>query len=59
MSLEFARRGEEDLQLFKEFKVPFTLGLGVIDVKTQDVESPASSPTASAARSTSCPPSSW
>ena len=41
LSLEFARRGEEDLQLFKEFKAPFTLGLGVIDVKTQDIESPA------------------
>ncbi len=41
LSLEFARRGEEDLQLFKEFKAPFTLGLGVIDVKTQDVEPPA------------------
>ena len=40
VSLEFARRGEDDLQLFKEFKVPFTLGLGVIDVKTHDVESP-------------------
>ena len=25
LSLEFARRGEDDLQLFKEFKVPFTL----------------------------------
>jgi 5-methyltetrahydropteroyltriglutamate--homocysteine methyltransferase len=41
LSLEFARRGEEDIQLFKEYKAPFTLGLGVIDVKTQDVESPA------------------
>lgn len=40
ISLEFARRGEEDLQLFKEFNVPFALGLGVIDVKTHDVESP-------------------
>ena len=39
VSLEFARRGEEDLQLFKEFNVPFALGLGVIDVKTHDVES--------------------
>ena len=39
VSLEFARRGEEDLQLFKEFNVPFPLGLGVIDVKTHDVES--------------------
>jgi 5-methyltetrahydropteroyltriglutamate--homocysteine methyltransferase len=41
LSLEFARRGEEDLQLFKEFKAPFTLGLGVIDVKTQEIEPPA------------------
>jgi 5-methyltetrahydropteroyltriglutamate--homocysteine methyltransferase len=39
ISLEFARRGDEDLQLFNEFKVPFTLGLGVVDVKTHDVES--------------------
>jgi 5-methyltetrahydropteroyltriglutamate--homocysteine methyltransferase len=41
LSLEFARRGEEDLQLFKEYKAPFTLGLGVIDVKTQEIEPPA------------------
>jgi 5-methyltetrahydropteroyltriglutamate--homocysteine methyltransferase len=40
ISLEFARRGDEDLQLFNEFKVPFTIGLGVIDVKTHHVESP-------------------
>jgi 5-methyltetrahydropteroyltriglutamate--homocysteine methyltransferase len=40
LSLEFARRGEEDLKLFKEFNVPFQLGLGAIDVKTHDVESP-------------------
>jgi 5-methyltetrahydropteroyltriglutamate--homocysteine methyltransferase len=40
ISLEFARRGDEDLQLFNEFRVPFMLGLGVIDVKTHDVESP-------------------
>lgn len=39
VSLEFARRGEEDLRLFKEFDAPFKLGLGVIDVKTHDVES--------------------
>ena len=39
ISLEFARRGEDDLRLFKEFNVPFSLGLGVIDVKTHDVES--------------------
>jgi 5-methyltetrahydropteroyltriglutamate--homocysteine methyltransferase len=40
ISLEFARRGEDDLQLFKEFQVPFSLGMGVIDVKTHDIESP-------------------
>jgi 5-methyltetrahydropteroyltriglutamate--homocysteine methyltransferase len=40
ISLEFARRGDEDLQLFHEFNLPFMLGLGVIDVKTHDVESP-------------------
>jgi len=40
ISMEFARRGDEDLRLFDEFKMPFTLGLGVIDVKTHDVESP-------------------
>jgi 5-methyltetrahydropteroyltriglutamate--homocysteine methyltransferase len=40
ISLEFARRGEDDLGLFKEFNVPFSLGFGVIDVKTHDVESP-------------------
>ena len=41
ITLEFARRGSEDLRLFKEFDAPFTLGLGVIDVKTHDVETPA------------------
>ena len=34
LTLEFARRGGEDLDLFKEFNAPFELGLGVIDVKT-------------------------
>ncbi len=38
VSLEFARRGDEDLQLFNEFKVPFAVGLGVVDVKTHDIE---------------------
>src|SRR6058998_1231782 len=41
ITLEFARRGSEDLRLFKEFDAPFTLGLGVVDVKTHDVETPA------------------
>ena len=40
LALEFARRGPEDLRLFKEFAPAFGLGLGVIDVKTHDVESP-------------------
>lgn len=40
LTLEFARRGGEDLDLFKEFDAPFELGLGVIDVKTDDIESP-------------------
>jgi 5-methyltetrahydropteroyltriglutamate--homocysteine methyltransferase len=39
LTLEFARRGDEDLHLFAEFNVPFALGLGVIDVKSHDVES--------------------
>jgi 5-methyltetrahydropteroyltriglutamate--homocysteine methyltransferase len=40
LTLEFARRGGEDLELFREFKTPFELGVGVIDVKNQDVETP-------------------
>src|SRR5207248_10967289 len=40
LTLEFARRGGEDLDLFKEFAPPFDLGVGVIDVKNHDVESP-------------------
>jgi len=40
LSLEFARRGGEDLDLFREFKVPFELGAGVIDVKDNAVETP-------------------
>ena len=40
LALEFARRGPDDLRLFKEFSSAFGLGLGVIDVKTHDVESP-------------------
>jgi 5-methyltetrahydropteroyltriglutamate--homocysteine methyltransferase len=40
LTLEFARRGGEDLDLFREFAPPFDLGVGVIDVKTQAVETP-------------------
>ena len=41
LTLEFARRGGDDIQLFKEFPSSFTLGLGVVDVKSHDVETPA------------------
>lgn len=38
--LEFARKGNEDLQLFKRNpKAHFSLGLGVINVKSDEVES--------------------
>jgi 5-methyltetrahydropteroyltriglutamate--homocysteine methyltransferase len=40
LSLEFARRGGEDLDLFKEFSSKFEVGVGVIDVKDHSVESP-------------------
>jgi 5-methyltetrahydropteroyltriglutamate--homocysteine methyltransferase len=40
LTMEFARRGGEDLDLFREFETPFELGVGVIDVKTQAVETP-------------------
>jgi 5-methyltetrahydropteroyltriglutamate--homocysteine methyltransferase len=39
--LEFARKGYDDLELFQRYKTDaFSLGLGVIDVKSQEVESP-------------------
>ena len=41
LTLEFARRGEDDVTLFKEFGPPFALGLGVVDVKAPEVETPA------------------
>ena len=40
LTLEFARRGVEDLDLFREFNAPFELGFGVIDVKDHAVETP-------------------
>ncbi|HTE86542.1 MAG TPA: hypothetical protein VK821_17615 [Dehalococcoidia bacterium] len=36
--LEFARKGYDDLDLFSRYETPFLLGLGVIDVKSNDVE---------------------
>ena len=41
LTLEFARRGEADVALFREFNPTFELGLGVIDVKTHEVEAPS------------------
>jgi 5-methyltetrahydropteroyltriglutamate--homocysteine methyltransferase len=38
--LEFARKGYDDLELFREYHPPFKLGLGVIDVKTTEIETP-------------------
>lgn len=40
LTLEFARRGGEDLELFRELPARFELGIGVIDVKTQSIETP-------------------
>ena len=40
LTLEFARRGGEDLKLFRELPPRLELGIGVIDVKTQAVETP-------------------
>ncbi len=40
--LEFARKGYDDLELFRRYpQTPFMLGLGVIDVKSREVETPA------------------
>jgi 5-methyltetrahydropteroyltriglutamate--homocysteine methyltransferase len=38
--LEFARKGYDDVALFKKYHPSFKLGLGVIDVKTEAVETP-------------------
>jgi len=40
LTLEFARRGGEDLEIFGELPERFELGVGVIDVKTQAIETP-------------------
>jgi len=39
LALEFARKGDEDLRLLRQHKWDRGLGLGVIDVKTDQVES--------------------
>src|SRR5215207_7668980 len=39
--LEFARKGYDDLELLRRYPdAPFALGLGVIDVKSREVETP-------------------
>ena len=39
--LEFARKGQDDLRLFKEYAWDRDLGLGVIDVKSTEIETPS------------------
>lgn len=38
--LEFARRGFNELEVFRELKAEISLGVGVIDIKDNEVESP-------------------
>ena len=38
--LEFARRGPEELEVFKDLKPSIALGVGVIDIKDNEVETP-------------------
>src|SRR5205823_2723229 len=38
--LEFARRGYEELEVFRDLKPSIALGIGVIDIKDNEVESP-------------------
>jgi 5-methyltetrahydropteroyltriglutamate--homocysteine methyltransferase len=40
LALEFARTGDEDLSLVEQYQWDRCLGLGVIDVKSEQVESP-------------------
>lgn len=37
--LEFARRGDDELEVFRDLKASIALGLGVIDIKDNEVES--------------------
>jgi 5-methyltetrahydropteroyltriglutamate--homocysteine methyltransferase len=40
LTLEFAWRGDDDLALFKEFPNSFEEGVGIIDVKSHNIETP-------------------
>jgi 5-methyltetrahydropteroyltriglutamate--homocysteine methyltransferase len=44
--LEFARRGYDELEAFKDLKPSIALGVGVIDIKDNEVEAPAAVATA-------------
>lgn len=37
--LEFARRGQDELEVFRDLKEPIKLGVGVVDIKDNEVES--------------------
>jgi 5-methyltetrahydropteroyltriglutamate--homocysteine methyltransferase len=39
--LEFARRGHDELHDFKDLKPSIALGLGVVDIKDNEIETPA------------------
>jgi 5-methyltetrahydropteroyltriglutamate--homocysteine methyltransferase len=39
--LEFARRGYDELEAFKDLKPSIALGVGVIDIKDNEIEAPA------------------
>jgi 5-methyltetrahydropteroyltriglutamate--homocysteine methyltransferase len=39
--LEFARRGYEELEVFRDLKLSIALGLGVVDIKDNETETPA------------------
>jgi 5-methyltetrahydropteroyltriglutamate--homocysteine methyltransferase len=40
LALEFARKGDDDLELFSKYPSELELGLGVLDVKNTQVETP-------------------
>ncbi len=40
LELELARRGHEELQVFRELKPSIALGVGVVDIKDNEVERP-------------------
>jgi|SRR5579859_2027437 len=42
LALEFARKGDDDLELFSKYPSELELGLGVLDVKNTQVETPHS-----------------